>query len=113
MSKGVLLPDKGKLESSGCLGGGNDHFMAALNTGPETDSTEAGDQAPAEAERCFHCGHCRLCGNCVEDCPGYVLSMTDQGPRVEHPEECWHCGNCRISCPSAAVSYEFPISMLV
>ncbi|MDD5204948.1 MAG: FAD-binding protein, partial [Desulfobacterales bacterium] len=40
--KGVraLMLDKGKLESSGCLGGGNDHFMAALNSGPETDSTE-------------------------------------------------------------------------
>jgi succinate dehydrogenase/fumarate reductase flavoprotein subunit len=37
----VLLLDKGKLESSGCLGGGNDHFMAVLNTGPENDSTQA------------------------------------------------------------------------
>ena len=36
----VLLVDKGKLESSGCLGGGNDHFMANLNTGPEWDSDE-------------------------------------------------------------------------
>jgi len=37
----VLLLDKGKLESAGCLGGGNDHFMAVLNSGPEMDSTEA------------------------------------------------------------------------
>lgn len=37
----VLLIDKGKLESSGNLGGGNDHFMAVLNSGPETDTTEA------------------------------------------------------------------------
>jgi adenylylsulfate reductase, subunit A len=36
----VLIVDKGKLESSGCLGGGNDHFTAVLNTGPESDSTE-------------------------------------------------------------------------
>lgn len=79
----------------------------------ELDKGFAGDQAMAEADRCFHCGHCRLCGNCVEDCPGYVLSMTDEGPKVAYPEECWHCGNCRISCPSAAVSYEFPLSMLV
>ena len=28
----TLMVDKGKLESSGCLGGGNDHFMAALGT---------------------------------------------------------------------------------
>jgi succinate dehydrogenase/fumarate reductase flavoprotein subunit len=37
----VALVDKGKLESSGCLGGGNDHFMAVLNSGPETDTEKA------------------------------------------------------------------------
>ena len=36
----TLLVDKGKLESSGCLGGGNDHFLAILNTGAPEDSTE-------------------------------------------------------------------------
>lgn len=35
----VLLVDKGKLESSGCLGGGNDHFMAVLDEA-EHDSLE-------------------------------------------------------------------------
>ncbi len=56
---------------------------------------------------------CSLCGSCVEDCPGYVLAMTEDGPEVAYPEECWHCGNCRISCPVGCVSYEFPLSMLV
>jgi NAD-dependent dihydropyrimidine dehydrogenase PreA subunit len=56
---------------------------------------------------------CSLCGSCVEDCPGYVLAMTKDGPEVAYPEECWHCGNCRISCPVGCVSYEFPLSMLV
>ena len=37
----TVLVDKGKLESSGCLGGGNDHFMAVLNTDPQNDSEEA------------------------------------------------------------------------
>ncbi len=37
----TLMVDRGKIESSGCLGGGNDHFMAVLNSGPQTDSTEA------------------------------------------------------------------------
>ena len=27
----VVLLDKGKLESSGCIGGGNDHYMAVLD----------------------------------------------------------------------------------
>jgi N-methylhydantoinase B/oxoprolinase/acetone carboxylase alpha subunit len=27
--------------SSGCVGGGNDHFIAVLHSGPETDTEEA------------------------------------------------------------------------
>jgi len=69
--------------------------------------------APAEAERCFHCGHCHTCGKCVEDCPGLILVMPERGPEVRYADECWHCGNCRISCPNAAVSYEFPLYTLV
>ena len=61
----------------------------------------------------FDMDRCSLCGTCVEDCPGYVLAMAEDGPMVAYPEECWHCGNCRISCPVGCVSYEFPISMLV
>ncbi|RJR41169.1 MAG: FAD-binding protein [Desulfobacteraceae bacterium] len=38
---GVLLVEKGKLESSGCLGGGNDHFMSVLNSGPASDTGQA------------------------------------------------------------------------
>jgi len=37
----VTLVEKGKLESSGCLGGGNDHFMAVLNSGAATDTADA------------------------------------------------------------------------
>jgi adenylylsulfate reductase subunit A len=37
----VILIDKGKLESSGCLGAGHDHFMAILHSGAPNDSTEA------------------------------------------------------------------------
>jgi NADPH-dependent glutamate synthase beta subunit-like oxidoreductase/NAD-dependent dihydropyrimidine dehydrogenase PreA subunit len=69
--------------------------------------------AAAEAERCFHCGHCHKCGKCVEDCPGLILEMGERGPEVRYTDECWHCGNCRISCPDAAISYEFPLYTLV
>ncbi len=37
----VLLVEKGKIESSGCLGAGNDHFMACLNSGPDWDTDAA------------------------------------------------------------------------
>lgn len=36
----TLMVDKGKLESSGCLGGGNDHFMAVLDTKDPHDTRE-------------------------------------------------------------------------
>ncbi|MFC1938527.1 FAD-binding protein [Chloroflexota bacterium] len=37
----VLVVDKGVLESCGCIGAGNDHFCAHLNTGPDWDTDEA------------------------------------------------------------------------
>ncbi len=68
----------------------------------------------AEAKRCFHCGHCKSCGICVEDCPGYVLEMADENkPMVVYGEECWHCANCRTSCPCSALGFEFPLFMQV
>ena len=36
----TLMVDKGKLESSGCLGGGNDHFIAVLNTDEPQDTID-------------------------------------------------------------------------
>ena len=61
----------------------------------------------------FNMENCIVCGNCVEDCPGYCLTMEEDGPHVEYPDECWHCGNCRTSCPADVITYKFPISMMV
>ena len=61
----------------------------------------------------FNMDNCSMCGECVEDCPGLILAMTPQGPQVVYPDECWHCGCCRIACPSGAILYEFPLTMLV
>lgn len=36
----TLMVDKGKLESSGCLGGGNDHFLAVLGTDDPDDTVD-------------------------------------------------------------------------
>ena len=61
----------------------------------------------------FNEDECILCGACVDDCPGNILTMSDDAVAVDYPDECWHCGNCRISCPVDCVSFEFPLSMLV
>ncbi len=61
----------------------------------------------------FNLDVCSSCGNCVDDCPGYVLTLGPSGPEVTYPDECWHCGNCRTSCPCGAVSYDFPLWMFL
>lgn len=75
------------------------------------------EEAMKEAERCLHCGHCKACGTCVDDCPGYVLEMIGwrdaERPQVEFGEECWHCANCRTSCPTGAIGFVFPLRMRV
>lgn len=37
----VVVIDKGRLESCGQAGGGNDHFLAVLDSGPQTDTCDA------------------------------------------------------------------------
>ena len=75
------------------------------------------EQAMKEAARCFHCGHCKGCGTCVEDCPGYVLVLRHledrDRPEVAFGDECWHCANCRTSCPTGAIGFKFPLRMQV
>jgi NAD-dependent dihydropyrimidine dehydrogenase PreA subunit len=61
----------------------------------------------------FDLESCNACGTCVEVCPGDLLRLDDEKPEVIYPDECWHCGNCRIHCPCDAVSFAFPISMLI
>jgi NAD-dependent dihydropyrimidine dehydrogenase PreA subunit len=56
---------------------------------------------------------CNACGNCVDVCPGDLLAMGEERPVVVYPDECWHCGNCRIHCPVAAVSFVFPLDMVI
>ena len=85
----------------------------SISSFEELDRGFANDRGPREASRCLHCGHCTLCGCCVENCPGFVLTMTPQGPQPTHYDECWHCGCCRIACPGGVVSYEFPLNMMV
>ncbi len=85
----------------------------AMRSFAEVDKGFEKDAAMIEAERCLHCGHCTSCGCCVDDCPGLILEMKPEGPRVAFPDECWHCGCCRIACPSGAILYEFPLNMLV
>ncbi|MBQ3892108.1 MAG: FAD-dependent oxidoreductase [Mailhella sp.] len=87
----------------------------------EIDPGMTREDAMQEASHCMHCGHCKGCGTCVDDCPGYVLTLESVPGSIDHPDqpvvsyrdECWHCANCRTSCPCGAIGFEFPLRMLV
>ncbi len=134
----IRIDEKGLMDVGKCPGGLTPHIVAfeeiwnlsyhekrprqktavlqvseAVLSFEEIDQGFGEKEAGIEAGRCFHCGHCISCGTCVEDCPGHILSMTDDGPEVTYPDECWHCGCCRIGCPTGAILYKFPLNMML
>ena len=50
---------------------------------------------------------------CLTSCPGYILEMGTNAPRVAFPDECWHCGCCRVACGRGVISFEFPLHTLL
>jgi formate dehydrogenase (NADP+) beta subunit len=100
-------------EKKGREATGKISLEASIKSFQEIDRGLEKDQGAVEAGRCLHCGHCTQCGCCVENCPGFVLTMTPEGPQPTYYDECWHCGCCRIACPGGVVYYEFPLNMMV
>jgi Pyruvate/2-oxoacid:ferredoxin oxidoreductase delta subunit len=57
-----------------------------------------------EAERCFHCGICNLCGNCYLFCPdAAVIQRRDWGFEIDLMH-CKGCGVCVEECPRGAMA---------
>ncbi|HJA09536.1 MAG TPA: 4Fe-4S binding protein [Candidatus Mailhella merdigallinarum] len=56
---------------------------------------------------------CIKCQKCLTSCPGYILEMGANAPRVAFPDECWHCGCCRVACGRGVISFEFPLHTLL
>ena len=49
---------------------------------------------------------CARCGNCVEICPGNLITRDADGTAcLEYPEECWGCASCLKACRHGAISY--------
>jgi succinate dehydrogenase/fumarate reductase flavoprotein subunit len=73
----VMLVDKGKLEGSGSICGGNDHFMANLNTGPEWDT----DQAVVNSMKRAHEGltATQIDRGWVKNMPAVIQLLEDSG----------------------------------
>ena len=59
-------------------------------------------QALAETERCFSCGTCIQCDNCVHYCPDLAVQRDGDG-YVILTDYCKGCGLCVKECPTGAM----------
>ena len=60
-------------------------------------------QALAEAARCFSCGRCTLCDNCLQYCPDMAVHRTPGGYAIA-ADYCKGCGLCVRECPTGAIA---------
>ena len=61
------------------------------------------DIAIAEAQRCFSCGYCNLCGNCWIFCPDIAIRQKGDFYEIEY-DYCKGCGICVEECPTKSIS---------
>ena len=60
------------------------------------------EDALGEATRCFSCGTCVSCDNCVVVCPDLAVERVDGGYRVLD-DYCKGCGLCVKECPTGSM----------
>ena len=106
-----------------------DHFDPAdpnfdrnIPVGGRWDGAEVNlgiDEATAESERCFSCGHCTNCDTCLVYCPEGIIRRQPEGTGIEkcpvHDQAeygysydidltyCKGCGICVTECPRGAI----------
>lgn len=61
-----------------------------------------------EAERCFSCGICDLCGNCWKFCP-HMSVLEEKGELMINYDYCKGCGICFQECPKSVISQELEV----
>jgi Pyruvate/2-oxoacid:ferredoxin oxidoreductase delta subunit len=60
------------------------------------------EQALAETARCFSCGTCIECDNCVHYCPDLAVKR-EAGGYVVLTDYCKGCGICVKECPTGSM----------
>lgn len=56
-----------------------------------------------EAKRCFSCGDCTHCDNCVTFCPDICISKRNEHYEIDY-DYCKGCGICYEECPCSHIS---------
>lgn len=75
---------------------------ARLASGDEVQLGFGIEAALAETTRCFSCGTCFHCDNCVVVCPDLAVERVDGGYRVLG-DYCKGCGLCAKECPTGSM----------
>ncbi len=63
------------------------------------------EQALTESERCFSCGTCIFCDNCVVYCPDMAVKRVDNG-YIVLTDYCKGCGVCVKECPTGSMKMQ-------
>jgi NADPH-dependent glutamate synthase beta subunit-like oxidoreductase len=69
---------------------------------PRYSGTLDSKSAVNEANRCFNCGTCTICGNCWLFCPDSSVMKVD-GEFQFNYDYCKGCGICAVECPRGAI----------
>ena len=62
------------------------------------------ETAYEEAQRCFSCGACTACGECVVYCPEGILTHVGDTSCTIDEDYCKGCGLCAAQCPRSALA---------
>ena len=60
--------------------------------------------AAAESERCFSCGTCVDCDNCIVVCPDLAVRRAEVGGYEVLVDYCKGCGLCVRECPTGSMT---------
>ena len=55
-----------------------------------------------ESQRCFSCGNCTFCDNCLIYCPDMAINRIEAGYKV-NDDFCKGCGLCVKECPTGSI----------
>ncbi|MFC1928448.1 FAD-dependent oxidoreductase [Chloroflexota bacterium] len=71
---------------------------------PQARQSKIADRQSAikEAQRCFDCGLCTVCGNCWLFCPDSAILEVDEQYQINY-DYCKGCGICAEECPHGAI----------